>query len=44
FGDEETRRTGHLIADVLDRPSDEANIAEVRSRVATLTRDFPVYR
>jgi glycine hydroxymethyltransferase len=44
FGDEETRRTGHLIADVLDRPSDEANIAEVRSRVATLTRDFPVYK
>jgi glycine hydroxymethyltransferase len=44
FGEEETRRTAHLIADVLDRPHDEANIAAVKSRVATLTRDFPVYR
>jgi glycine hydroxymethyltransferase len=44
FGAEETRRTAHLIADVLDAPHDEANIAAVRARVATLTRDFPVYR
>ena len=44
FGAEETRRTAHLIADVLDHPHDEANIAAVRSKVATLTRDFPVYR
>jgi glycine hydroxymethyltransferase len=44
FGIEETRRTAHLIADVLDRPHDEANIAAVRAKVATLTRDFPVYR
>jgi glycine hydroxymethyltransferase len=44
FGEEETRRTAHLIADVLDRPHDEANIAEVRTKVATLTKDFPVYR
>jgi glycine hydroxymethyltransferase len=44
FGAEETRRTAHLIADVLDRPDDEANIAAVRAKVATLTRDFPVYR
>jgi glycine hydroxymethyltransferase len=36
--------TGHLIADVLDRPHDEAHIAAVRERVAALTRDFPVYR
>jgi len=33
-----------IIADVLDRPHDEANIAAVRAKVATLTRDFPVYR
>jgi glycine hydroxymethyltransferase len=44
FGAEETRRTAHLIADVLDAPHDEANIAAVRAKVATLTRDFPVYR
>jgi len=44
FKEDETRRTAHLIADVLDRPHDEANIAAVRERVAALTRDFPVYR
>jgi glycine hydroxymethyltransferase len=44
FGPEETRRTGHLIADVLDNPHDAANIAAVRAKVAALTRDFPVYR
>ncbi|MEO8310209.1 MAG: serine hydroxymethyltransferase [Caldimonas sp.] len=44
FGEEETRQTAHLIADVLDRPNDEANIAAVRAKVATLTKDFPVYR
>jgi glycine hydroxymethyltransferase len=44
FGESETRQTAQLIADVLDRPNDDANIATVRSKVATLTRDFPVYR
>jgi glycine hydroxymethyltransferase len=44
FGEEETRRTAHLIADVLDRPHDEANVAAVRTKVQTLTKDFPVYR
>jgi len=44
FGEDETRRTAHLIADVLDRPQDEANIAAVRAKVQTLTKDFPVYR
>ena len=44
FGEEETRRTAHLIADVLDRPHDDANIAAVRAKVQTLTKDFPVYR
>ncbi|HEY2189630.1 MAG TPA: serine hydroxymethyltransferase [Caldimonas sp.] len=44
FGEGETRQTANLIADMLDRPHDDANLATVRSKVATLTRDFPVYR
>ena len=44
FAEPETRLTAHLIADVLDRPHDEANLAAVRDKVAVLTRDFPVYR
>jgi glycine hydroxymethyltransferase len=44
FGQEQARATAHLIADVLDRPHDAANLATVRSKVAALTRDFPVYR
>ena len=44
FREEQARQTAHLIADVLDKPHDEANIAAVKARVATLTKDFPVYR
>ena len=44
FGEGETRLTAQLIADVLDKPHDEANLAAVRVKVAALTRDFPVYR
>src|SRR5947208_5941937 len=44
FGIEETRRTANLIADVLERPHDDANLTSVRAKVATLTKDFPVYR
>ncbi|MDB6002595.1 MAG: glyA [Rhizobacter sp.] len=44
FKEEQARATAHLIADVLDKPHDEANAAAVRARVAALTRDFPVYR
>jgi len=44
FGQEQARQTAHLIADVLDAPTDEANLAAVRAKVAALTRDFPVYR
>jgi glycine hydroxymethyltransferase len=44
FGREEARRTADLIADVLERPHDQANLAAVRAKVAALTRDFPVYR
>ena len=43
FGADETRQTAHLIADVLDRPQDEANVAAVREKVAILARRFPVY-
>ena len=44
FKAEQARLTGQLIADVLDRPQDEANVAAVRAKVAALTREFPVYR
>ena len=44
FKEDQARQTGQLIADVLDRPHDEANIAAVKAKVATLTKDFPVYR
>ena len=44
FKEEQARQTAHLIADVLDRPHDAANVAAVRAKVAALTRDFPVYR
>ena len=44
FKEEQARATGNLIADVLDNPHDEANLAAVRAKVAALTRDFPVYR
>ena len=44
FKEAETERTANLIADVLDKPNDDANLAAVRAQVAMLTRDFPVYR
>jgi len=44
FKEEQARQTAHLIADVLDQPDDEGRIAEVRAKVAVLTREFPVYR
>jgi glycine hydroxymethyltransferase len=44
FKEAEAELTGNLIADVLDNPRDEANIAAVRARVNALTAGFPVYR
>jgi glycine hydroxymethyltransferase len=44
FKEEQVRAVAHLIADVLDKPHDEANLTAVREKVAALTRDFPVYR
>jgi len=43
FKEAQARQTAHLIADVLDKPHDEANIAAVRQKVAALTQAFPVY-
>ncbi|PZP30368.1 MAG: serine hydroxymethyltransferase [Roseateles depolymerans] len=44
FKEEQVRQTAHLIADVLDNPHDESNIAAVQAKVAALTAAFPVYR
>ena len=44
FKDEEARITANLIADVLDNPHDEANLAAVRAKVHALTSKFPVYK
>jgi glycine hydroxymethyltransferase len=44
FKENEARLTANLVADVLDNPHDEANLARVREKVAALTREFPVYR
>ena len=43
FKEEEARATANLVADVLDKPRDEANVAAVRAKVAELTKRFPVY-
>ena len=43
FKEAQARQTGHLIADVLDNPHDEANIAAVRQKVSALAGAFPVY-
>ncbi len=43
FGEQQAEQVGHLIADVLENPSDEANLARVREKVGALTRAFPVY-
>jgi len=43
FKEDEARATAHLVADVLDHPRDEANLAAVRAKVAALTQKFPVY-
>ena len=44
FKEEEACATANLVADVLDNPRDEANLAAVRAKVAALTKRFPVYR
>ena len=44
FGELECEELGHLIADVLDAPADEAVLTHARNAVGALTRRFPVYR
>lgn len=44
FKEGEARIVGNLIADVLEAPQDAGRIAEVRAKVAELTKAFPVYR
>jgi glycine hydroxymethyltransferase len=43
FGEAEAEQLGHLVADVLERPSDEANLARVGAAVKALCARFPVY-
>ena len=43
FKEEEAILVANLIADVLDNPEDEANIAAVAAKVKALTARFPVY-
>ncbi len=44
FRQAQTRQTAHLIADILDRPDDDATATTVRQKVAALTAEFVVYR
>ncbi len=43
FKEEQATKVGNLIADVLDNPSDAANIERVKAQVKLLTDAFPVY-
>ncbi|EXI74341.1 MAG TPA: serine hydroxymethyltransferase [Candidatus Accumulibacter phosphatis] len=43
FTEIESEQVAHLIADVLEAPTDEALMRRVRADVATLCRKFPVY-
>ena len=43
FGKAESVQVGELIADVLDKPQDEANLRRGREKVAELTARYPVY-
>jgi glycine hydroxymethyltransferase len=43
FTEIEAEEVAHLIADILDAPSDESVIARVRQQVAALCKKYPVY-
>ncbi|WP_137936223.1 serine hydroxymethyltransferase [Chitinivorax sp. B] len=43
FKEDEARQVAHLVADVLDAPTNEAAIAATRDKVHALTKRFPVY-
>ena len=44
FGELECEELGHLIADVLEDPANDAVVTRSRNGVAALTRKFPVYK
>jgi glycine hydroxymethyltransferase len=44
FGVAEAMKVANLVADVLDAPHDEANLARVRAGVKALTVAFPIYQ
>jgi len=44
FGELECEELGHLIAELLDAPANDAVLTRVRNAVGALTRRFPVYR
>jgi glycine hydroxymethyltransferase len=43
FKDAQAEQLANLIADVLEGPNDEANVAKVRASVMDMCRQFPVY-
>jgi len=43
FGSAEAEQLSNLIADVLDQPTDEANLERVAGEVKALCARFPVY-
>jgi glycine hydroxymethyltransferase len=43
FGTAEATKIGHLVADVLEAPTDEATLKKVAAQVQTLCDTFPVY-
>jgi glycine hydroxymethyltransferase len=44
FREIEAEKLGHLIADILDAPQDDAVNKKVREAVKVLCDQFPVYR
>jgi glycine hydroxymethyltransferase len=43
FGRGEAEQLAHLIADVLDKPADDASLERVAGKVKDLCARFPVY-
>ena len=43
FKEAEAEQLGNLVADVLEAPADEANLARVRSKVSEMCKKYPVY-
>jgi glycine hydroxymethyltransferase len=43
FRESEAEQLGHLVADILEKPSDEANVTRVGAAVKALCTRFPVY-